>query len=232
MRAETVVVVALDRAGRSVIRQLRCEPPLLVRESRNDAGELVLLMVNGAAGPLGGDCLSLVVEIGDGARAVVRSVGASMAQPSPHGTASSLTTRVVVGAGGSLDWRPESVVSVRGSDHRSSLHLACDDDATVELTETISLGRNGEDPGRLALHQRVVHAGRPVLDHETVFGVGALATPGAHGSFRAIRSTISIGPSVPTSPSSTVASDRLSATYPLALGCALSVTTATSPLLL
>jgi urease accessory protein len=215
MRAETVVVVALDSAGRSVIRQLRCEPPLLFRESRNDAGELVLLMVNGAAGPLGGDCLSLVVEIGDGARAVVRSVGASMAQPSPHGTASSLTTRVVVGAGGSLDWRPESVVSVRGSDHRSSLHLACDDDATVELTETISLGRNGEDPGRLALHQRVIHA---------------LATPGAHGLFRAIRSTISIGSSVPTAPSSMVASDRLSAIYPLALGCALSVTTANSPL--
>ena len=57
MDATTEIEIALDDRGRTIVRQMRCEAPLLVRVTDGDGPALRLALVNGAAGPLGGDRL-------------------------------------------------------------------------------------------------------------------------------------------------------------------------------
>jgi urease accessory protein len=226
MRAHTCIEVALDGSGRSALRRVRCEAPLLVRDGGLDGNVLRLWLVGGAAGPLGGDELALHLRVGDGATVAVRSVAAQLVQPGPHGTPSTLRVVADVGAGAWLDWCPEPTVSVQGSDHRTSTALHAAGDARVRWVEQVALGRDGEPAGRLALHQRVEVAGEVVLDHETVFAEGALRGAGAHGPARHATTVVLLGPDAPATPSAAVTADAVHAVLPVAPGCAL--VTATS----
>ena len=97
---------------------------MLVRIVGGPGPVLNLAMVGGAAGPLGGDRLCFRLELEGGAQVAMRSVAASMAQPGPRGEPSELSVELVVAAGAGLDWQPQPVVSVMGSDHRVNLRPA------------------------------------------------------------------------------------------------------------
>ena len=125
MIATTEIEVGLDCLGQSVVRRMHCEVPMLVRVvSSPRSPTLTLAMVNGAAGPLGGDRLAFRLHVGAGARVAVCSVAAAMAQPGPHGEQSQLLVEVVVDDDAVLDWRPQPTVSVAGSDHRVDVRLS------------------------------------------------------------------------------------------------------------
>jgi urease accessory protein len=223
VEAETIVEVRLDASGRSRLHRARCEAPLLVRESIDDDGALVLLLVNAAAGPLGGDRLSFVLTVDAGALVRVRSVAASMAQPGARTGRSWSSIRLGLGEGASLDWRTEPVISVVGSDHESTILVEADADAELRLVETVSLGREGEPTGRLSLHQRVLVGGRPVLDHRTEFAPGPLLGAGAQGGGRGFRSVLHVGANAPTAARTSVSPDGAEGVFPLSPGCALAV---------
>lgn len=225
MHATTEVEVGLHATGRSVVRTLRCEAPLLVRVADQDGPSLTLLLVGGAAGPLGGDRLRFALTVGAGCHVVVRSVAASLAQPGPRGDHSELDIEVNVGAEATLHWVPEPTVSVTGSDHRIRLRLAVAGTGAVTFDERLSLGRHEEMSGRLSLRQRVEIAGEAVLDHETVFQPGALAGPGAHGPWRSVSSTVMIGSQLPE-PAAHVSTACATATMHLSSRCALVTTLA------
>ena len=221
MNAETVVEVSLDDRGRSVVSMLRCESPLLVRVD-GGAAILTLLLVGGAAGPIGGDDLRFSLRVGQGASGVVRSVAAMLVQPGPVGGPSVLTTAVSVGEGASLDWETQPMISVAGSDHRSTSQLVLAADATARWSETVVLGRHDEPSGRLALHQRIVRAGAVELDHELVLGTGAPSGPGAHGDVRWVQSELVVGDTAATRSSSQVSPTIVSGVFPLSAGVSLS----------
>jgi urease accessory protein len=197
VRAVTAVEAGLDRQGRTVVRAMRVEVPLLVRVEDRPGQELSLLLVNGAAGPLGGDDLTFRLEVTEGCNVRVRSVAAMMAQPGPRGEPSGLRIELVVGEHASLDWQPQATISVTGSVHRTSVLLDAADTARVRMVEQVVLGRHGEPSGRLAVHQRVIVGGEPVLDHETEFAAGPLLGPGAQGPGRWSRSEVIIGHPLP-----------------------------------
>ncbi|MBI5090307.1 MAG: urease accessory protein UreD [Actinobacteria bacterium] len=197
MDATTEVEVGLDARGRSVVRRMHCEAPLLVRVAGTDSSCLLLVLVNGAAGPLGGDRLRFRLRLAAGTDVDVRSVAASMVQPGPRGAPSSYDVDLEVGDGARLRWSPEPTVSVCGSDHRTTVRLSAPSTADVRVREVVALGRHDEIGGRLALHQRVVVDGLPVLDHEIVFGGGALAGPGAQGPGRRFASEVIVGGALP-----------------------------------
>ena len=67
------------------------------------ARALTLLLVGGAAGPLGGDRLRFSLTVGDGCTVAVRSVAAALVQPGPHGDHSELDVDVSVGEDAVLD---------------------------------------------------------------------------------------------------------------------------------
>ncbi len=181
---------------------------------------LCLAMVNGAAGPLGGDRLRFRLDVGPGATVTVCSVAAAIAQPGPHGQPSELVVEISVGEDATLDWRPEPTVSVVGSDHRVDVRLSATNTSRVTLREGASLGRSGEATGRFALHERVTIDGVAVLDHETVFAPGPLMGPGAQGDGRNMFSEVVIGPDLPT-PCVEVTERCLRSTVHLAKNCAL-----------
>lgn len=201
---------------------MRCEVPLLARvDGVSIDGSLVLLLVNGAAGPLGGDEFEFVLSIDDGASVRVRSVAASLAQPGPSGAASTSRTFLEVGDRATLDWELEPTVSVIGSRHRITTRLEAAESASVTVVESAQLGRYQQDSGELALRQRVSVGGRAMLDHETVFGPDARSGPGGHGPFRWVQSRVMIGDDVPARPSSVVDASSIRGVFPLGRRCAL-----------
>jgi urease accessory protein len=218
--AATHVEVGLGADGRSVVRRMHCEAPLLVRVAADPGPGLSLLLVGGAAGPLGGDRLRFDLTVGAGCHVVVRSVAATMVQPGAHGDHSELDYDISVDHDATLDWAPEPTVSVIGSDHRVRLRLAVASTGTATVTERVSLGRHAEVGGRVSLRQRVEVAGEAVLDHETVFQPGVLSGPGAQGSWRSSASTIVIGADLPE-PNAYVSATCAGAVVHLSARCAL-----------
>ncbi len=215
MEARTELLVGVDVAGRTILKRTHCEVPLVVRVGDSCDGSLTLLFVNAAAGPLGGDELLLSVVVEDGASVRVRSVGASMVQPGTTTAASSLRTTLEVGVDSTVDWELEPTVSVAGSRHRSSTLLRLAATSSLRFCETVCLGRFEERSGTLAIHQRLVVEGVGVLDHETVFGSGALRGPGGHGHHRMHRSTVLVRDDAPSGPSAQVTAGAIAGTFPL-----------------
>jgi urease accessory protein len=214
------------RGATTVAAVLRSEAPLLLRAA-NRGDLLEVHLVGGAAGPLGGDDLRLDLDVAAGSDLRVRSVAAQLAQPDPHGRSSAATTTARIASGAHIDWQPEPLISVAGSDHRATTELHVDAGASLRWVDTIVLGRIGEQPGVLASRLRVVLAGRVVLDHDLVTGSPGLDGPGANGRARTLTSTVLIGPDAPHVPSSTVArSGAFAGVFPLAAGAALLVTLA------
>jgi urease accessory protein len=204
---------------------MQCEVPLVVRVGASVDGVLELLVVNAAAGPLGGDEFDLSLTVGEGAAVRVRSVAASMAQPGPHGDASIAQTRLVVADGARLDWQLEPTVSVCGSVHTAHTRLIVHGNGAARVADAVWLGRHGEAPGRLTLRQRLEvdgpqHAG-VVLDHATTFGAAPFDGPGAHGPWRWVRSVLVVGDDAARVPSSEVTAERVCGVFPVAPRCAL-----------
>ena len=205
--------------GRTRLVELRSEPPLVLRETPK-----ALFLVGGAAGPLGGDHLTMDVTVADGACLTVRSAAATLVQPGSRCSPSRTALRITVGHGASLQWRPEPLVSVCGSDHRVDTVVALAEDAQLSLVDELVLGRCGEPPGRLQVRCRVERAGVPLLAHDLDLGPGAPSWDRASiiGDARAVISTLVVG--VAATSSSVVADlgrGSRAAWLPLAPGAAL-----------
>lgn len=198
---------------------------MLVRVVDEPGRGLTLAMVNGAAGPLGGDRLRFRLAVGPGARVTVVSVAAAMAQPGPRGEPSELAVDLAVGEDAVLEWRPQPTVSVVGSNHHVVLRLAAARSSTVAMCEGVSLGRRDELPGRFALRERVTIDDVAVLDHETIFEPGDLMGPGAQGECRTMVTEVLIGETLPR-PCVELTERCLRSTVHLSAICAL-VTTCT-----
>jgi urease accessory protein len=216
VRAATRIEVGVDGAGATVVRRMRCEVPLLMRiDGVATDGSLALLLVNGAAGPLGGDELELVLVVADDARVRVRSVAASLVQPGPAGLRSVTRTVVEVAERATLDWELEPTVSVLGSRHGVSTVLHAASSASVTFSDAVQLGRYQEQSGTLSLRQRVVVGGRAVLDHETDLGPGTRSSVGGNGAFRWVQSRVVIADDAPTSPQTVVDAGSVRGVFPL-----------------
>lgn len=226
MEALTELVVRVDSSGRSRLHHVSCEVPLLFREARTDGPTLALSWVNGAAGPLGGDRLRLSLTVEEGAAVRIRSTGAAMVHPGPAGTPSTFDIAIDLAAGSTLDWWPEPTVSVRGSRHRTSMLLTAHPAASARVVESVVRGRHEEAAGQLALHQRVVIDGVPVLDQELDLADGPFAGPGAHGAARAVLSAVTLGEAFAPTPRSIVTPDVVAAVFALDRGAMLATATA------
>lgn len=198
MKARATIVVERDTAGRSVVRVLRSQAPLVLRKA---AG--CVYVVAAAGGPLGGDELELVIEVGEGAELVVRSVAASVVQPSLPRARSSMSVRAAVGAGGALSLLPEPVVVADRAWHSMSTRVELADGAQFQLREEIVLGRHGERGGAVVAATRVDRGGRPLLRQSVeVDGCGAdrrsvLGDASAVGSLLVVRAHDAAGAPLP-----------------------------------
>lgn len=196
MRARASIV-ADARDGVTLLVALRSEAPLVVRQTED-----AVYLVGAAAGPLGGDELSVDVRVGAGATLIVRSAAATLAHPGRHGERSVLHTTLDVGDGASLVFRPEPLISVRGSDHTACTEVRAHGRASVRLHEDVVLGRHDEPGGRVRTRLRVVLDGESVLVHELDVGGDApgWASGAVIGDARVVTSTLVIGADAPDEP--------------------------------
>jgi urease accessory protein len=158
MRAFTSAVI--ERGGR--LAELRCEPPLTVRQVHSDdTRTCALCLVGTAAGPLAGDDLALDLTVRDGAHATLQAAGATIAQGG--GGSRSMYTAVTLGARARLVAHPGAVIVARGSRVDITVCLDLAADAAAEWHELLVLGRTGEDPGAATLRWNVTRGGRAIL---------------------------------------------------------------------
>ena len=181
--------------GRTRLVELRSEAPLVVRSTAD-----ALYLVGGAGGPLGGDELTLAIAVGDRACLAVRSAAATLAQPGPRSEPSRMTMHFTVGCGAALDWQPEPLVSVRGSDHLLDTNVSLSRSARLRLVDELVLGRVGEAPGRIRVRCRVTRDGASLLAHDLDLGAGSPGWDSAAmmGDARAFVSVLVVGPDAPT----------------------------------
>ncbi|MCF7552125.1 urease accessory protein UreD [Pseudonocardia sp. WMMC193] len=180
MRARALLTV--ERVGdRSVVRELRSQSPLSLVPRRGTAATLdpaaTVHLVGSAATPLGGDDVELAVHVGPAAELVLTGVAAAVALA---GT-SSLTVRVTLDEGATLQYLPEPTVVTARADHHTLLHTELHETARVRLREILVGGRAGEQPGRYRGTTRVATGlgSCPVLHQTQEFGDPALQASSA-----------------------------------------------------
>jgi len=150
--------------GRSVVRTLRSAAPLTLIPVR---GQPRVHLVSSAAGPLGGDELTLTVRVGPHASLTLAGVAATVVLPGPHGETSRTTVHIELDEGASIDYLPEPTVVTRRARHEARLVVTLAGDAHLRTRETVVLGRANEPAGELTTALHVTRCGRPVLRQET-----------------------------------------------------------------
>ena len=196
MKAAAAIVAEAHPDGvadRQVTRfpVLSSQVPLVLRRTPD-----AVYLVGGAAGPLGGDMLSLRIEVGPGAFVRIRTAAASVALPSLDGAESVLTVTASVAAGARLEYLPEPVVLADGARHRVDLRVDLAEGAALLLRDELILGRHAERGGSCVTRLRVDFGSVPLLRHElTVSGVdGASMGPAILAGQRAVGTVLQVEP--------------------------------------
>ena len=206
MRERTISIGAFSRvSGRlrlyfayeqdrqaTVLRICEQEPPLRVVHAfpQVDGGTLLHLH-NLSGGVLGGDQLSLDVELAPSARVQLTTTGATRLYRSRSGVPPACQTSVVrVGAGGLLEYVPDQLIPFAGSRYQQRTHIELEQDAGLFWWETIAPGRLARDEcfafDLLQLEMTVLAAGLPIacerfkLEPQQTY----MASPARLGAFR------------------------------------------------
>ena len=189
MRARARVAAECDDRGITRLAGMRSQAPLAVRATTE-----AVYLVGGAGGPLGGDDLTVEIDVGPGARLTVRTAAASIALPG--GSPSWVRIEATVAAGGALSWLPEPTVAARRCSHHMEASVSLEEGARLVWREAVLLGRHLETPGSVVSRSVVDIDGGPLLRHELRLGpehersTGPAVTCGA----RAVGSVVIVDP--------------------------------------
>lgn len=196
MRASAAVSTALS-GGRTILPLLRSDPPLTLRQT----GPHTVHLVSTAAGPLGGDHLSLDLDVAPGTRLEIGSIASTLVLPGDGESLSVITARV--GEGAVLSFAPEPTVLAAGCAHRMVVRLTLAEGARARWREEIIFGRYGEAPGRCVAGFDAMVEGRPLLRQELTVGDPSLDGSSAiYGSARCVGTTLLAAPPHPATPKS------------------------------
>lgn len=147
--------------GARVLR-LSATPPLAAKVLPGPAGP-ELFLVGSAASLVEGDRLRVSLRLGEGARLTVRTAAATLAHPCPGGGSTSFAVSADLGPGARLAWLPEPLVACAGCRHEGVARLRLGRGAAAVWSETVALGRSGEQPGEVALRFDADVDGAPLL---------------------------------------------------------------------
>jgi urease accessory protein len=229
MQASARIVAEPDGRGGTRLVELSGQPPLLARRT----GPTEVHLVGGAAGPLGGDDLTVRIEVRAGATLTVRTVAATLALPGPGGARSRTRVFAHVAAGASLSWRPEPIVAVAGCDHTMESTVELDAGARLLWREELVCGRHGEAGGDLRLHTAATLDGVALLRQALAVGPAApgWSGPAVLGGARTAGSLLLVDPEAPTEPRGPAVlrrPDAYAARVTLAAGAGATLVTATA----
>lgn len=156
----TAAVEAVAAGGVTRLPVLASQVPLVLRRTPE-----AVYLIGGAAGPLGGDSLSLSVTVRAKAFLRLRTAAAAIALPGLDGRESVLRVSIAVEEGGRLEYLPEPVVVTDEARHATLVSVTLAAGASLVLRDEILLGRHGEAGGMARTDVQVSYAGRPLLRH-------------------------------------------------------------------
>jgi urease accessory protein len=140
---------------------------------------------------LGGDVVSVEVDVGPDCTLELEDVGGMVAYRAPR-SASQLTLVARVGSGGTLLWRALPLVVAEGARVERRTQIDLDRGGCAVIRETIVLGRQGETGGRLKSHLSFTDPDGPVLSEDLDVD-GSFPEPGILGSARVLDAVIAVG---------------------------------------
>lgn len=220
MRARALVSTELiaGRPGvlRTRISRLRSEGavrlrPTIAREAepwpscRGDVARVCLAA--GAAGPMGGDEITVDVDVGTGSTLVLIEASATLLLPGHDDARSVLRVRARVAPGATLVWLPEPMIASRACHHVNDVTVDLDGDARLFLREELLLGRRGEGCGRLRQKVRVRRDGRAMYAQDLCLGADSTRSSAVLGEHRAVGSILLVDPDLPRIQATCLAED-------------------------
>ncbi|MCO1581340.1 urease accessory protein UreD [Crossiella sp. SN42] len=195
MRAEAALTIRRAPDGRSAVATARSRPPLTLRRTRSSGPGVEVCLVGTAAGPLGGDELSLTVAVEAGASLRLRSTSAQLVLPDREHRPANLRVRAVVGAGAVLDVELEPTVLAEGCLLAATTEVELAPDAVLRWREVTVLGRHAEQAGRAVQRWRVRRDGKPVLRTTTsLLDPASYRSPALAGRARVLATVLVAAP--------------------------------------
>jgi urease accessory protein len=195
--ARAEIVAEAGPGGTTRLPLLRSQVPLVLRRTPE-----AVYLVSAAAGPIGGDCLELRIEVRAGAALCLRTVAASVALPGLDGGESALTVTATVEAGGRLEYQPEPVVVADGARHATDVRVSIAEGGSLLLRDELILGRHGERGGAYRASIRADYGGRPLLRQSlAVSGTDSLTGgPAILSGHRAVATLLVVDPALLVDP--------------------------------
>lgn len=160
------------------------------RVIRHDTSTAEVSLIATTATLLGGDTLRLVVEVGPGLRLDLRDVAGTVAYHG-RGLGCVVDVSLRVHDGATLTWASEPLVVADGAEVTRHLRADVAAGGRLLLRDQVSLGRSGQEGGRLDCHTSMTYAGRPALVEHLEVRSGL--DPGALGTARVVDSVTSLG---------------------------------------
>jgi urease accessory protein len=152
--------------GVASLRRLYCSGALAARLTGRG-----LFLVGAGAHPIGGDRITVELDVAATTALTVRSTSATLARRGPCETVSVSTTTVAVGDYASLCWLVEPGVSATGARHVSIAKISLAPSARLLWREEILLGRHSETvPGSWRTGVEVRRADQPLFVGELDLG--------------------------------------------------------------
>jgi len=222
---DTEVSVRLRRGAGGTVRVdgVMCSAPVWFRWDG-----ATLWLVGSGASPVGDDQIRVLVDIGPGVTAAVRSVAATVVYAA-RGSGTRWDTHIRVADGAVLDWRPEPLILTEHARHEVRTTVDAASGSEVTLDEVLVLGRVREATGALRSTLTVRVDDAPVLLTSIDTSTPGWSGPGGVHGATVVANRLRLGCSdtagtVPAPPTADTA--RGAALLQPAAGCLLAVATA------
>jgi urease accessory protein len=173
-----------SRNGRTRITEREHRGPLVVQRPFYPEGDLVChaYVVHPPAGIVGGDRITLRVDVTDAGHALVTTPAAAKLYRSA-GALAHIDQRLTVSSSSSLEWLPQETIAFDGSLSRIRTRIVLEEGARFIGWDILALGRPAARAaflhGRLEQRLEVRRAGMPLLDELVAMSGGGpeLAAP-------------------------------------------------------
>lgn len=169
----------VDSSGRSVLRHLHREVPMVVQQALyfdEQLPHLPCVYILSSGGPhLEGDRYRVEVRLGEGAMAQILTGAATIIAPMEH-LGAELRQTITLGEGAYLEWLPQAIIPAARSRYAAHTEMVVAPSATLFFSEVVACGRlhSGErfDYRELELRESIF---RP--DDTTVARAGVRIVP-------------------------------------------------------
>ena len=136
------LVCGVVARGRSSLRHQAFRAPVHLSKPHEDAGALIVNVVNPTAGLLEGDRLRIDVRVERGARLLLTTPSATRVHSmQPDGGWAEVEQRFQIAAGGGLEYWPELLIVQRGARYRQQTQIEQEAGAELIFFETLAPGR-------------------------------------------------------------------------------------------